>query len=154
MFAIIIIIIIQHFGGVPLVILLSFLLFPSYPLSLRISALDFCSHLIFMCFWTNTSPPWRASYRNTINFNPAVSLLPRPSSPATFVFMAYYLNFLFMWVHSNDLKYRSRLSREKVVTLASILATWTWWFLPVMFSKLMILLWFNFGNNILVFSPV
>lgn len=62
------------FWKVPLVILLSFLLFPSYPLYLRISALDFCSHLIFMYFWTNTSLPWRASYRNTINFNPAVSL--------------------------------------------------------------------------------
>lgn len=105
-------------------------LFPSVPflpLIFENFCCNFCSRLIFMCFWTNISPPWRANYRSTITFDPAViSLLPRPSSPAIFVFMAYYLNFWFIWVQSNDLKYRSRLPRGKLVTLAPPLATRPW----------------------------
>lgn len=95
--------------------------------------------------------------RNTTAFNPAVHLC-FPGLPCVSLHIPgsiFKLPVYFMWLHSNNLEDRNRLPRGKAVPLALPLAAWPWqsfsnlcFFSPVMFLKLMVLLWFNFKNNI------
>lgn len=58
------------FQKTPLIILLPYLLLSPYSqFPLRITVLNFCSHLTFTYFWTNILPTERVNYRNTIASN-------------------------------------------------------------------------------------